>query len=76
MNTTSRIEQATRDLGRQFLVSGDALERLTNLDAFIRVDLGPQRLRGRAAPIQLYAVERGDAWNNAGGTASSAQLSL
>ena len=25
MNTTSRIEQATRDLERQFLVSGDAV---------------------------------------------------
>jgi HSP20 family protein len=25
MNTTSRIEQATRDLDRQFLVSGDAM---------------------------------------------------
>jgi len=65
MNTTSRIEQATRDLGRQFLVSGDALEWLANLDAFIREDLGPQRLRGRAASIQLYAVERRDALNDA-----------
>ena len=56
MNTTSRIEQATRDLERQFLVSGDALERLADLDGFEREDLGPQRLRGRAAPIQVYAV--------------------
>src|SRR5439155_1681831 len=45
MNTTSRIEQATRDLERQFLVSGDALERLTDLEGFAREDLGPQRLR-------------------------------
>ena len=56
MNTTSRIEQATRDLGRQFLVSGDALERLADLAGFAREDLGLQQLRGRAAPMQVYSV--------------------
>ena len=56
MNTTSRIEQATRDLGREFLVSGDALERLADLESFMREDLGPQRLRGRTAAMQIYAV--------------------
>ena len=56
MNTTSRIEQATRELERQFLVSGDALERLADLEGYAREDLGPQRLRGRAAPMQVYAV--------------------
>ena len=56
MNTTSRIEQATRDLDRQFLVSADALERLTDLEGYAREDLGPQRLRGRAAAMQVYAV--------------------
>jgi adenylate cyclase len=56
MNTTSRIEQATRDLERQFLVSGDALERLADLEGFAREDLGPRQLRGRAAAIQVYAV--------------------
>ena len=56
MNTTSRIEQATRDLGRQFLVSADALERLADLDGFVLEDLGPQRLRGRTEPIQVYGV--------------------
>ncbi len=56
MNTTSRIEQATRDLERQFLVSADALERLADLEGFAREDLGLQRLRGRAAAIQVFAV--------------------
>ncbi len=56
MNTTSRIEQATRDLERPFLVSGDALERLADLEGYAREDLGPQRLRGRVAAIQVYAV--------------------
>lgn len=56
MNTTSRIEQATRDLERQFLVSGDALERLADLGGFALEDLGLQRLRGRAAALHVYAV--------------------
>jgi len=56
MNTTSRIEQATRDLDRQFLASSDALERLVNLDGFTLEDLGLQHLRGRAAPVRVYAI--------------------
>jgi adenylate cyclase len=56
MNTTSRIEQATRDLERQFLVSGDAVERLGDLGGFALDDLGLQRLRGRAAAMRVYAV--------------------
>jgi class 3 adenylate cyclase len=56
MNTTSRIEQATRDLDRQFLVSGDAMERLTDFKGFVIEDLGPRQLRGRAAGIRVYAV--------------------
>lgn len=57
MNATSRIEQATRDLERRFLVSQDALDRLLDLDGFAREDLGLQRLRGRADSIRVYAVE-------------------
>jgi adenylate cyclase len=56
MNTTSRIEQATRDLGRQFLVSSDAMERLADLGRFALDDLGLQHLRGRAAAVHVYAV--------------------
>ena len=56
MNTTSRIEQATRDLDRQFLVSGDALKRLADLEGYVREDLGLQQLRGRAVAMQVYSV--------------------
>jgi class 3 adenylate cyclase len=58
MNTTSRIEQATRDLDRQFLASSDALERLPSFDDLLLEDLGLQRLRGRAAPVRVYAISR------------------
>ncbi len=57
MNTTSRLEHATRDLGRPFLVSEDAMNRLDGREIYQSVDLGPQKLRGREAPVHVYAVE-------------------
>jgi len=56
MNTTSRIENLTRALGRNFLVSEDALRRLEGAARFAPEDLGPQELRGREAPMRVYAV--------------------
>jgi class 3 adenylate cyclase len=56
MNTTSRIENATRTLGRNFLVSEDALARLESTGRYAPEDLGPQQLRGRAAAMRVYAV--------------------
>jgi adenylate cyclase len=57
MNTTSRIENATRDLKRLFLASEDALARVEGRDAYVFEDLGPQKLRGREAPVRVFAVE-------------------
>ena len=56
MNTTSRIENATRTLGRNYLVSEDALARLEGAGRYAPEDLGPQQLRGREALIRVYAV--------------------
>lgn len=56
MNATSRIENLTRTLGHAFLVSEDALARLEGKDAYAVTDLGLQELRGREAPLRVYAV--------------------
>jgi len=56
MNTAARLEQATRDLHRAFLASADSVSRLTSTDQYTLEPLGPQALRGRAAPVQVYAV--------------------
>ena len=54
----SRIENATRDLGRPFLVSEDALGRLAGARGdYALEDLGPQQLRGRQAAMQVSAAE-------------------
>jgi adenylate cyclase len=56
MNTAARLEHATRDLDRRFLVSSDALRRLAGTERYALEPLGPQALRGRAAPVDVYAV--------------------
>ena len=56
MNTTSRIENATRTLGQNFLVSEDALARLEGAERYAPEDLGPQQLRGREALMRVHAV--------------------
>jgi adenylate cyclase len=58
MNTASRIENLTRELGRPFLLSADALARLDGVEAWALEDLGEQQLRGRQAPQRVYAVEK------------------
>ena len=56
MNTTSRIENATRELKRPFLASEDALGRLNGKEAYALADLGLQPLRGREGRVRLYAI--------------------
>jgi adenylate cyclase len=56
MNTAARLEQATRDLDRPFLVSAQALGRLDGTEPYAREALGPRALRGREAPVEIYAV--------------------
>ena len=58
MNTTSRLEQATRELAYPFLVSEEARTSLHDLDQYCLKDLGLQELRGRTQPVQVYAVTR------------------
>ncbi len=56
MNTASRLENATRDFQRPFLASQDALRSLEGVERFRLEDLGPQKLRGREAALQVFAV--------------------
>jgi len=56
MNTAARLEQATRDLDRPFLVSAEARGRLDGTEPYAREALGPRALRGREAPVEIYAL--------------------
>jgi adenylate cyclase len=57
MNTASRLEQATRDLGCRFIASDDAVQALGPQKDMIFKDLGSLTLRGRKEPIRAWAVD-------------------
>lgn len=56
MNVSARLEQATRDLGCPFLVSADAVNLLEDKADYHIHSHGPQTLRGRQTPMQVYEV--------------------
>jgi len=58
MNTASRLEQATRELGCRFIASADAVAALDSHAAYQLKDLGALRLRGRMEPTRAWAVEQ------------------
>jgi class 3 adenylate cyclase len=58
MNVAARLQEHCKEGGRILLVSAD-LVRLATPSADVIVEaLGPTPLRGRAAPIDVFAVER------------------
>ena len=58
MNVTARLQAHCKEAGRKLLVSGDFLGLVNpGLDLLFEA-LGTTQLRGRAAPIEVFAVER------------------
>jgi len=60
MNTTGRLEQATRELGCFFIASAEALASLAPPPEIRTRDLGSLVLRGRVEPIHAFCVEHSD----------------
>lgn len=58
MNATARIEQACRTFARPCIASADLLDALTLPDGVQATPLGQTDLRGLAAPLALFALER------------------
>ena len=59
MNTTGRLEQATREVGCLFIASAEALAPLGPPPEIRTHDLGALALRGRVEPIHAFCVEHG-----------------
>ncbi|QPF83202.1 adenylate/guanylate cyclase domain-containing protein [Bradyrhizobium genosp. L] len=57
VNVTARLQEQCKQVGRPLLVSGELL-RLLPIDDFIVEPLGATALRGRAAPVEVFAVAR------------------
>jgi adenylate cyclase len=60
MNTTGRLEQATREVGCFFIASAEALDSLGPPPEIRTRDLGALALRGRVEPIHAFCVEHSD----------------
>jgi class 3 adenylate cyclase len=58
MNVAARLQAHCKDVGRALLVSGDLLRLLHPGPDLIVEALGATQLRGRTAPVDVFAIER------------------
>ena len=58
MNVAARLQGLCKDRDRDLLVSGELLRLSAPAADLVVEPLGPTQLRGRAAPIEVYAVAR------------------
>lgn len=58
VNVAARLQEYCKAAGRTLLASGDLLALVRPGDHLAIEALGPTRLRGRAAAVELFAVER------------------
>ncbi|WP_108523120.1 adenylate/guanylate cyclase domain-containing protein [Bradyrhizobium algeriense] len=58
VNVTARLQEHCKEVGRNLLVSAELLRHMKLKPTFAVEALGEARLRGRAAAIEVFAVER------------------
>jgi class 3 adenylate cyclase len=58
MNVTARLQEHCKEVGRALLVSADLLRLVRPGSDLVVEALGPTQLRGRAAAVEVFAVER------------------
>jgi class 3 adenylate cyclase len=59
VNVTARLQEHCKEVGRTLLASADLLRRVRLSPDLRVVALGQAALRGRAAAVEIFAVERG-----------------
>ncbi|WP_249158736.1 adenylate/guanylate cyclase domain-containing protein [Bradyrhizobium jicamae] len=58
VNVTARLQEHCKQTGRDLLASGDLLQRIRLQRGFAAEPLGQAQLRGRAAAMEVFAVQR------------------
>src|ERR1700737_2940969 len=58
VNVAARLQEHCKDAGRALLVSADLLRLVHPTSDLVIEALGPTQLRGRAATVEVFAVER------------------
>jgi adenylate cyclase len=59
LNTSARIQGLCNDLGDDFLISRELRDRLELGEKFAAVSRGEHELKGKALPVEVFAVTRG-----------------
>lgn len=58
VNVAARLQAHCKEAGRRLLVSGELVRLLPEASDLLVEPLGPTGLRGRAAPVEIFAVGR------------------
>jgi class 3 adenylate cyclase len=58
VNVTARLQEYCKEAGRDLLVSADLLSHMQPRAGRLIEPLGPVHMRGRAAAIEVFAVQR------------------
>lgn len=58
VNVTARLQEYCKEAGRNLLVSADLLSQMRPKPDILIEPLGPAQFRGRAAAIEVFAVQR------------------
>jgi class 3 adenylate cyclase len=58
VNVTARLQQHCKEAARPLLISGELHRMLPSVRSFVIEPLGSTLLRGRSAPIEIFAVAR------------------
>jgi class 3 adenylate cyclase len=58
VNVTARLQEYCKETGRNLLVSADLLSQMRARPELLVESLGPAQLRGRAAAVEVFAVQR------------------
>jgi adenylate cyclase len=58
VNVAARLQAHCKEAGRRLLVSGELVRLLPDAPDFLVEPLGATELRGRAAPVEVFAVAR------------------
>jgi len=58
MNVAARLQEYCKVTGRDLLVSADLLRHVRASVEIVSTALGPVRLRGRAATVEVFGIER------------------
>jgi adenylate cyclase len=57
VNTASRVQELTKRFGVPLLASADTVARAGGAEVVASRPLGPAEIRGRAEPVELYAID-------------------